>query len=256
MTTMFQSEDPTMHVGMVGAEIWLDAVERIRDGVVPTDDVDQLAFWEAAGILASGQLDPLWGRAITVEHSADRGIEILSRYGDVVFSATVLVDGDTATCVTSRATVAANAEGVEEVDALHPMVEVAITPSSRVWELIRRVMPPLDELRHEPRPTRESEAKRVTLEGVVIPEVMKATPESFATHLLEIPNLPPAILDATDPRASVFTYTIISDDRGTRTYSKTWALGRKLYLIDADTGSIWEVPPGDLGFALVQGLAS
>lgn len=255
MTTMIESEDPTLHVGMVGSTIWSDAVEEIRDGVVLTGDRDKLAFWEAAGIVAGDRLDPLWGRAIAVEQSADRGIEIVSRYGDVIFAGTVLVDGDAAICVTTRATVEADAAGTEVVGAVHPMVEVAIAPSHRLWQLIRRVLPPVDELRHEPRATLESEAKRVTLEGVVIPDAMKATPETFASHLLDLPNLPGAILDATDPRASVFTYTLVSDDRGTRTLSRTWALGRKLYLIDADSGSIWEVPPGDLGFALVQGLA-
>lgn len=255
MTTMIVSEDPTLHVGMVGSIIWSDAVEQIKGGVVPTEDRDQLAFWEAAGILADGALDPLWGRAITVEQSADRGIEIISRYEDVIFAGTVLVDGDTAVCVTTRATVTANVEGVEVVDAVHPMVEVAVAPSHRLWQLIRRVLPPLDELRHEPRPTREAEAKPITLDGVQIPDAMRATPENFAAHLLELPNLPGAILDATDPRASVFTYTLISNEDGTRTYSRTWALGRKLYLIDADSASIWEVPAGDLGHALVQGLA-
>ncbi|SDL20489.1 hypothetical protein SAMN04488242_0740 [Tessaracoccus oleiagri] len=256
MTTMIQADDPTLHVGMIGGTVWADAVDRIHAGVVPDDDADLRALWEAAGILTREGIDPLWARAIEIAQTSTRGCEIVSRYGDVVFAATVLLanERDQATCVTSRATVATDADGREVVGAVHPMVELAIAPADRLWRLIRRVLPPLDALRHEPRVTPESEAKRVTLDGVTIPESMTATPESFALHLLDLPNLPPKILDATEPQATVFTYTLVGDGDGVRTLSRTWALGKKLYLIDAESASIWEVPPGDVGSALVRGL--
>lgn len=256
MTTMIQSEDPTLHIGIVGADVWGSAVEEIVDGEVPTDDPDKLAFWEAPGILADGKLDEMWGRAIRIAQTSVRGTEIISRYGDVVFAATVLVDraGEWATCATTRAAVGVNEEGVEVVEAVHPMLEIAIAPADRLWALIRRVLPPLDALRHEPRVTLESEAKRITLDGVEIPEEMKASPETFAQHLMQLPFLPPQFYDIADPEASVFTYTLDADSGKVRTSSRTWALGRKLYLIDADTASIWEVPPGDVGSSLLQAL--
>ncbi len=248
-TTMIRSEDPTLHVGLVEASVWADAVERIRDGEVPRDDEDQLAFWEAAGILAGGLLDEAWGRALHVVQTSQHAVEVLSVHEDVAFAATVFVDGDWAVACTSRATVG-NVDGAEAVDRIHPMVEVALTPRPRVWQLVRRVLPPLDELRHEPRPTRLDEATRVDLSS--IPDEMRATPETFAAHLYHLPQLPPEIADATDPRATVFTYGVRATPAGVQTSNKTWILGRALTLVDADTASMWQVPPGDLGAALTQ----
>ena len=253
MTTMIQSEDPTLHVGLIEATVWADAVEEITDGVFPRDDADKLAFWEAAGIIADDQVDELWGRAISVAQKATRASELLSRKDDVVFSATVLVDGGWVVTCTSRATVA-NVDGAESLDKIHPMLEVAIAPADRIWQVIRRVLPPEEALRREPRATNVDEAKQINVDLSAIPETMRATPETFAAHIHEMPNLPPQIVDISDPRATVFTYTLVADDAGVRTSNKTWVLGKALYLIDADTASMWEVPEGDLGHTLVASL--
>ncbi|WP_296137073.1 hypothetical protein [uncultured Tessaracoccus sp.] len=248
-TTMIRSEDPTLHVGLVEASVWADAVERIRDGAVPRDDEDQLAFWEAAGILDGGLLDQGWGQALRVVQTSEHAVELLSRYDDVAFAVTVFVDADWSVACTSRATVG-TVDGVEAVDRIHPMLEVALTPRHRVWQLVRRSLPPLDELRHEPRPTRLDDATRVDLSS--IPDEMRATPETFAAHLYQLPQLPPELVDATDPRATVFTYGVRATPTGVQTSNKTWILGRALTLVDADTASMWQVRPGDLGAALTQ----
>lgn len=253
MTTMIQSEDPTLHVGLIEATVWADAVEEITDGNFPRDDEDKLAFWEAAGIVVNNQLDELWGRAIGVAQEAVRACELLSRKDDVVFSATVLVDAGWVVSCTSRGTVA-NVDGAEALDKIHPMLEVAIAPADRIWQVIRRVLPPEDALRHEPRATNVDEAKQITIDLSSIPESMRATPESFAAHLYEMPHLPPQVIDLTDPRATVFTYSLAADGSGVRTSNKTWVLGKALYLIDSDTASMWEVPQGDLGHTLVASL--
>lgn len=253
MTTMIQSEDPTLHVGLIEATVWADAVEEITDGVFPRDDDDKLAFWEAAGIIADDQVDELWGRAITVAQQSTRACELLSRKDEVVFSATVLVhDGWVVSC-TSRGTVA-NVDGEESVDKLHPMMEVAIAPVHRAWQVIRRVLPPEDALRHEPRATNVDEAKQITVDLSSIPEGMRSTPETFAAHLYELPHLPPQVIDLSDPHATVFTYSLAADESGVHTSNKTWVLGKALYLIDADTASMWQVPDGDLGHTLVTSL--
>lgn len=255
MTTMIQSEDPTLHVGLIEASVWADAVEDIRGGVIPRDDEDKLAFWEAAGIIADGHLDELWGRAIAVTQQSTRACELLSRKDDVVFSATVLVDAGWVVSCTNRATVA-NVDGVESVDKLHPMTEVAIAPVERAWQVLRRVLPPEDALRHEPRATSLAEATQITVDLASVPESMRATPETFAAHLYQLPSLPPEIIDLADPRATVFTYCLVADAQGVHTSNKTWVLGKALYLIDADTASVWKVPAGDLAHTLVATLTA
>lgn len=253
MTTMIQSEDPTLHVGLVEATVWADALEDITDGTLPLDDKDKLAFWEAAGIVVDGELDELWGRAIAVAQHSTRACELLSRKDDVVFNATVLVDAGWVVSCTSRGTVA-TVDGVEALDKLDPMMEVAIAPAERAWQVLRRVLPPEEPLRHEPRAAHVDEAERVAVDLEALPESMRATPETFAAHLYEMPNLPLPIVELADPRATVFTYTLVADDNGVRTSNKTWVLGSALYLIDADTASMWQVPDGDLGHTLVASL--
>ncbi|GAA4896122.1 hypothetical protein GCM10025789_12270 [Tessaracoccus lubricantis] len=258
MTTMIQADDPTLHVGMVDATVWAEAVEHLRGDAIPGGDPDRLALWQAAGIITDGGPDPLWRRALVIAQTSLRGCRIVSRFGDVVFEAAVLVaaERDWAICVTSRATVARDDEGAEVVGAVHPMVEVAIAPADRLWRLIRRVLPPLEELRHEPHATRQGSARRLALEGVVIPESMRTAPENLTRHLLQLPDLPRELLNVAEPRAAVFTHTVVADDGAVKALSRTWALGQRLYLVDVGTASVWEVPPGDLGFALVEGLTA
>lgn len=256
MTTMIESEDPGLYVGILSGIIWDEAVERIIAGEIPQDNLDRIAFWQAAGIVVDDKLDPMWAKAIHAAQGSRIGCELVSTYDGVVFHATVLIDrqSDSAVCITDRGTIEADQDGVERVAGVHPMTEVAIAPVNRVWSLIRRVLPPLEELRSQPQPTAQSEAKELSLQGIEIPERMRANPETFAQHLQQLPNLPGPFYDLFDAKANVFSYTLVSDGNGVRTSGKTWALGDKLYLIDADTASAWEVPPGNLGYTLVRDL--
>lgn len=254
MTTMIQAEDPTVHVGLIGNDVWAAALQQIHPGMTVEDlDEDLRVHWQAAGIVTESGLDELWVRAIGLARDANRATKILSKYRAMVFDATVLVDDDWAVVTTQRATVE-HAEGVERIDKVHPMTEVAIGPRGRLWPLIRRVLPPLEPLRAEPRATHVEEATRLQLDLSSLPEAARASQELLAAKLRQLPELPGAVLDALEAEAEVWAHTIVATHEGVRASTKVWALGQHLTLFDPDTATAWQVPAGDLGHTLVEGL--
>lgn len=251
---MITSENPSVRVGLIGAKAWSEAVAKVH-GSLPSDAEEMMALeWEAAGIVdPDRQPDTDWMRALEVTRKAAIGAEVVSVYEAMVFSGTLLVDGDDVVCVTARA--AFEEEGERQVTAVHPMLEVAIAPRKLVWLLLRRVLPPLDELRAEPRETQPGDIEPLTLDGVEIPESIQADPEKFSAHLVHLPGLPAALYDALEPTAEVYAYVLASKDGDVRHTSQAWALGdRGLYRIDSDTAQVAKVPAGDLAHRLVAEL--
>ena len=248
---MIEAENPRVRVGMIGAKAWSAAVQQIRGEVPATDEMLALE-WEAAGIVSpAGVLDPDWSRAIAVTQSATRGAEVVSTFQKMAFTATLLVDQGVVVCITARG--ATEGEGPEEkITAVHPMLEVAVAPAADAWLLLRRVLPPLDALRADPRPTEPGDIELLSLEGVEIPESMRASQEAFSRHFANLPTLPEAVADAVEPKASVFAYTLAAEGTEVRQSSQAWSLGeRGLYRIDSDTAAIARVPAGDLAHRIL-----
>ncbi|MDO5287677.1 MAG: hypothetical protein Q4G45_12775 [Actinomycetia bacterium] len=254
MTTMM-SDDRGLHVGMVTGQVWESAVEKIVAATVPRDDPDELALWEATGILAGGKLDPGWGQAISIAQTATTMAQLVSVYQEVMFSATVWVarDGRHAVTATTRSTIETDDDSSERVDQTHPLLEVAAAPTARLWDLLRRVLPPVDELRHEPRPTSEDEARRVVLDPDQVPAWMRTSQAAFSEGLPLLPQLPAAIRDALEPRARVHSFVTREQPEPYRV-SQHWLLGKQLHLVDEKSRSMWTVPPGALAHALVTDL--
>lgn len=252
---MIEAENPLVKVGLIGAAAWSSAVQSIR-GTIPTGDEMMRLQWEAAGIVTpDGELDPEWARTISVTQGSLRGAEVVSVYEHMVFAATVLVGDGTVVCVTARGATE-EVDGAEKITAVHPMLEVAMAPSAQAWLLLRRVLPPLDALRAEPRPTAPGEVELLTLDGVEIPETMKASQETFSTHFVNLPTLPTAVVDAVeDPVATVFAYMLGVDGGKVRQSSQAWSLGsRGLYRVDSDTAAVGKVPHGDLAHRILAEL--
>lgn len=245
---MITAEHPLVKVGLIGAAAWSSAVQHLRADAPPVDDEMTTLQWEAAGLVdADGAVDPEWARAIRVTQDAIVGAEVVSVYQEMAFAATLLRHEQTLVCVTARGAI----EG-RKITAVHPMLEVAMAPSELGWELLRRVLPPLKELRADPRPTRPGDIELLTLDGVEIPESMRASQQSFATHLSDLPTLPTAMADALDPEASVFVYLLNAEGAHVRQSSQAWALGRLgLYRVDSDTAAIAKVPAGDLAHRIL-----
>lgn len=241
---------------MIRATAWSEAVQQLRGEVPAGDDMLRLE-WEAAGIISpDGALEPDWARALRVTQDAMIGTEVISVYAGIVFSATLFLMGEDLVCVTARATYRDDEPGGElTIDAVHPLLEVALGPSADPWLLLRRVLPPLEELRADPREPDAASTRELALAGVEIPERMRADVETFASHMAQLPSLPTALADAVDPRASVFAFSLRADRGALETTSRAWSLGRRgLYRVDSETARTFEVAEGDIGWHLVDAL--
>lgn len=255
---MIAAENPAVKVGMIRATAWSEAVQQLR-GSVPTGDEMLGLEWEAAGIVGpDGALDPDWARALRVTQDAQVGAEVVSVYRGIVFSATLFSLGADLVCVTARATFREDdLDGATAtvIDTVHPMLEVALAPSADPWLLLRRVLPPLDALRADPRAPEASEVTPLELDGVEIPERLRADVETFASHMALLPTLPQAVADAVDPQASVFAFSLRADRGALETSSRAWSLGKRgLYRVEPETARAFQVPRGDLGHHLVEAL--
>lgn len=246
---MIAAENPAVRVGLIRAVAWSGAVEKLR-GTVPAED-DLRLEWEGAGLLTpEGELVADWARALRVTQDSLAGSQVVSVFDGVVFSATLFRLDDDLVCVTARAT----HDESGQIDAVHPLLEVALGPAADPWLLLRRVLPPLDELRADPRETRPGEAAPLSLNGVEIPEQLRADP-SRGAEVAQLPTLPAAVADAVDPRATVFTYTLRGDGGRAQQSNRAWALGKKdLYRVEPDTAQVLQVPTGDIGHLLSTAL--
>lgn len=249
--TMIAAENPAVRVGLVRAVAWTAAVDRLRDDVSPDDELH--LDWEGAGLITpEGRVADDWARALRVTRDAVVGAEVVSVFDSVVFAATVLRLGEDLVCVTARAT--HDAEG--RIDAVHPMLEVALGPAAEPWLLLRRVLPPLAGLRAAPRAAQPGEVEPLSLRGVEIPERWRGTPGDFARGLATLPQLPRAVADAVDPAASVFCFALRADGAHPSTSDRAWALGQRgLYRVEADTARVLKVSAGDVGHLLAEVLS-
>lgn len=247
---MIAAENPAVRVGLIRAVAWSGAVAQLR-GTVPADD-DLRLEWEGAGLITpEGEIVTDWARALRVTQDSVNGAQVVSTFDGVAFSATLFRLDDDLVCVTARAT----QDETGSIDAVHPLLEVALGPASDPWLLLRRVLPPLAELRADPRETGPGEAAPLSLNGVEIPEHLRSDPARGAAEVTQLPTLPAAVADAVDPRATVFAYTLRGDGGRAQQSNRAWALGKKdLYRVEPDTAQVLRVPAGDLGHLLSSAL--
>ena len=245
-----------LQVGMVGYTIWADAMEQIRDGQLPHADEDTLASWEAAGIITSRGLSQDWGLALRVAQEATSGMEIVSTYRDVTFDAMVFVLDAHIVTVTSRAAVEETDEGLQAT-GVHSMLEVVLASHVDPWRLLRRVLPPLDAVRAQPRLPRAEELEPLTLDVVDMPQEALFDQELFARRLQHLPTLPTTVRDALQPVASVFAYGLGQVGGQLRTSNDAWSVGElDLYHLVPGQPGVTRVPTGQLGAELLLRLAS
>lgn len=143
------TSDGHLHVGRLSTTTWQAAVDHLGHQPPEGTDEDALVEWRAAGIIDEDlAVAPDWRRAIDAQHGAPAALTIVGRMGEVAFLTNLYLCpelGD-AVAVTLRAT----ADHTGKIDFIHPMAEVALAPSGRLWTLLRRVVPPLDAFRADP----------------------------------------------------------------------------------------------------------
>lgn len=255
------SEQTTMHVaegmsvGVVGQRTWRDALLRIVDGVVPTVDEDVLASWDAAGIITPEGIDPQWERALRLAQTSTVGVEIVATYSGVTFDAMLFFSGPDALCVTARAKVEERPHGLE-VTGADPMLEVALASSADPWVLMRRILPPLEIARAQPRLPRSDEIEPVTFDVGELPDSLRFDPQAFSQRLLYLPELPSELREALEPEASVFAYGMAEIGGELRTFNDAWSVGSELYHLVPGKPGMWKVPAGQLGGQLISQLAT
>lgn len=253
MTTM--QTDRTLRVGMVGAGIWAQAVELIESDSLPHVEEDVHDSWLAAGIETRDGLDPEWGKALRLTREATVAMQLLSTYQSVTFDAKLLVGAEDAVAITQRIKVSDGKDAYEPV-AADPMIEVALAPTRHIWELIRRVLPPLDLARATPRAPKADavEVLSVTLEEV--PDALRQDARELARRIPTMPSLPPEVRDALEPQASIFAFIVAGERNATRHANDAWALGaRGLYHTVPGRPGVFEVSAGHVGWRLVTRLA-
>lgn len=252
--TMVVEDD--LHVGMVHYDVWADAMEQIRGGEIQHSDEDTMAGWEAAGIITRDGLAPDWALALRVAQEATAGMEIVSVYREVAFDAMIYLLDEHIVTVTSRAAVEAGEDGWEMV-GVHAMLEVVLASRIDPWRLVRRVLPPLDVVRAEPRLPRREELEPLHVDLSGMTDEAKFDTELFSRRLQQLPNLPAAMRDALDPVASVFAYGLGQVDGQLRTSNDAWSVGEDaLYHLIPGTAAVTKVPPGQLGAELLLRMAT
>ena len=256
MSTNTMVTEDGLHVGMVEYNTWADAVQQIRGGEVPHADEDTMAAWEAAGIITRDGLASDWALALKVAQEATAAMEIVSVYREVAFDAMVFALDEHLVTLTSRAAVEAAEDGWQMV-GMHIMLEVVLASRVDPWRLIRRVVPPLDLVRAQPRLPRRDELEPLTVDVSDMPEDALFDQELFSQRLNQLPNLPPSLRDALDPVASVFAYGLGQVDGQLRTSNDAWSVGEEaLYHLIPGSPGVTKVPAGQLGAELLMRLAT
>lgn len=222
--------------------------------LTPGDD----AAWEEmqrSGVASGrGELDPHWREVIHQTMTAPVTFRVASTYRGLAYLADIAVGTHVTTSLTRRLRVEDDGSGFLTPTGADPQLEFAVAGPDQVWPLVRRVLPPLEELRASPRETRDADRVEHPLDA----DTLRAIRAS-----LDAPGLAPAARDALNAHATVMMMTLVlppgapADAPGVA--HRAWALGDEgLYVLDRrdDEACVTRVTPGDIGFTtlwLAQG---
>lgn len=242
-------QQPPLKIWMVTPHTWNVAAQAAQaDSPDPADDASWKELVDAGIASQAGVLDPMWKAVLAQTLTAPIAFRVASTYNNLAYLADVSLGDNVTTCLTRRLSVAEAEDGSLEPTGADPQMEFVVTTHGRPWELIRRVLPPLDELRAEPRQTRTAER----VEQAVDAETLKRIREG-----LDVPGLSPNMADALAPKASVTLMSLVdapgAPEGSTGVGFATWVLGEDgLYTLErkGDTACVTKVSPGDIGFTI------
>lgn len=122
-----------------------------------TGEVDAWAELEESGLARDGHLTPEWTRALAGADRAPVTITLAARHDRMVFDTDVALLPGLGLTVTQRSVV-----GDEPSETLHePVVELVAFSPDLVWPVVRRVLPPQEAVRADPRPTPPSQRRTI-----------------------------------------------------------------------------------------------
>lgn len=236
---------------MASPQAWNLAVALVQGTAGESDggSAEARAELERAGITSDGVLDSMWGAVIRQTITANATFRVVSVFNGLAYLCDVSVGQDVATSLTRRLAVEPDGSGEFVAMGADPQIEFVVASASHVWPLIRRVLPPIDEVRAEPQQT--PAARRV--EHVIDEQLI-----ALARQSLDSAAIDPKIRDAFRARATIMIqHTIFSGNHSQPDIGigmRAWLVGDEgLYSIERHDGTVgvYEVAPGDVGFGVV-----
>lgn len=198
-----------------------------------------------------GTLEGRWHDLVAAYLAAPIVFRFSSTYGDVLFEATLALGSGLNVCVLERHKVRPVADGTLQKVGRDPLLEVAVT-TSHPWRLVRRVLPPLDELRAPAQRTQSASERPVALDEATraqVAAVLAAEPTLTASDALARAGaLPPVVAEAMQAEVAASWLLTVAGDEGTGVGIGTYlASPGHLYRGSAGADPVWsEVLPGDL----------
>lgn len=243
---------PPLKTWLVSPKGWNTAAESAQNPAAGQAADDEVwAELVRAGVARDDRtLDPMWQAVINQSLTAQAVFRVASTYNGLAYLADISLGREVTTCLTRRLRVEDDGSGALVATGADPQLEFVVTRPDQPWQLIRRVLPPLEELRAEPRQTRDAERVEYPLDPATIEQIRA----SLAT-----PGLAPAARDALNAKATVMLMTLVAPPAGATDKApgvglKAWALGENgLYSLEPqrDGATVAKVSPGDIGFAVL-----
>lgn len=205
------------------------------------------------------EIAPTWAPVLSELGSATVSMRVVARQGALVMHSDAVVLPGLAIVSSERRTARRRADGSEEVRAAEGVVEVALGRPDELWSMVRRAIPPKDELRADP-------TTHVSVDRILISEEDQARVRAIvrqrrtdhidpreAVSLMGAPD--PRLRDMVDPSASVAVVGVARGPERRLVVSRQWSVASsRLYLTSMDEEStevlMGEVSPGHLAAEL------
>ncbi|NLH69353.1 MAG: hypothetical protein GX454_04110 [Brooklawnia sp.] len=218
---------------------WQLAVKAVADDIDAGEEESAASTWEeliGCGVANEvDELDPMWRHALTSHVRGPAGFRVRSVYDGIQVQTDITISADGTLTSLRRRNLEPSAQAqVVEVD---PVVEFVVT-SGHPWPLVQRGLPPLPDLRADPRQTPLT--NQVEFDLRLQPGSSVETP---GTALIETA----AMLDKqVQGRVSIIVFNEISGQM--QLASQLWYQLPDGLVRVGETSRILRVEPGDLGY--------
>lgn len=245
------SSSPAIHAVRLPLAAWNAACRRVGGDEAPLTDANVTALVASGLAGEDGVVKERWAGLIASYLDAPSSVRASATYGNLLYRASVAL-GQASICVLERFTTRADDQGGVETIQRDDDLEISVT-TGHPWTLLRRVLPPLDNLRASSRQTAPGNAAPVS-----VPEPILAwAQEQCRTHPAD------QVLEALQRRSSGRLHDLLQADDASVSYVWTtqtsrgphlglaWYLASPDHLFRAtfsDDHPFEEVNPGDLAF--------
>lgn len=251
--------DPTIRTTRVLRPLWNAACAAVGGEPEAVTLADWAALTDAGIATGPDRIDEVWAELIGAYLDAPVVCNSAASYGGLLYEATLAIDaGPAAVCVLQRFETAAQPDGTSAPVARDELLEVAVGVGDP-WELLRRVLPPVETLRAPARQTAAANAHPVTLPAGArdaVSAALAAQPTADPVRLVR-DNAVGLVAELLAAQAQVgLRFAGSNGDRAV--VGASWYLASAEHLFRATFAGdpAWEeVRPGDLAFSFAVQLA-